>query len=408
MRALALSVAVLATAAPTSALAQAGGTAAAPAEAPAEPPLVTVVPYGLLATSIYWNSTQLVNADGPFAVGAGDGASLGATARQSRLGLKVSSPPVASALSADSAGVVAEFDFNGGSYANNDVTWYQGHPRLRLFFAKVAWARVEVVAGQDWMIFAPQAPVSLVHLAVAAFTAAGNLYARLPQLRADAALGGLRLSGAVVAPVASGPIDPASPGGLTAVRTAGPADRSETPSLQGRVGYAIPIEARSLTFGVSGHFGRESAVVSDPTMPPLVRDDITSFGLALDAKLELFDWLTIQGEAFVGQNLDGFASNADVAGGEAVSVYGGWAQLSLKYAPFALNVGAGAEDPDPAEGARLPAGAVTRNAALFTSVTATAGTLTGGLELSQLWTRRAGTGGLVPGTQIAAAATFGF
>jgi len=364
---------------------------------PEEEPAVRVEPYGLLAASFFWQSGPLANADAPIAVLPGSGASLGATARQSRLGLRAESGPLASALDAERAQVVAEIDFFGGWYADNDITYAMSHPRLRLFYARLSYAAVDVVAGQDWMVFAPLNPVSVVHVAVAGFQGSGNAWARLPQARVELRAGGLSLRAAVLAPASAGPVDPATEPGLVVGRRPGNADRSETPSLQARAAYALPLGDRSLVLGVSGHYAREE--VTFGAMPET--SVVPSWGVALDFELPLVPWLAIQGELLTGANLDAFFVNADVLDDEPVSVLGGWAQLSFRMDPLNVHVGGGLEDPSAADGQVLPDGAIDQNGAVYIAVLAHAGPLTAGLELSQLWTRRAGTPETRDATHIA-------
>lgn len=371
-------------------------SAAAAQQARQEPPeTVDVQAYGLVATSFFWNASPLVNADAPVGALPGEEASLGASARQSRLGLRGGSPAAARALDADELSAVAEIDFLGGYYADNDVTFSMPHPRLRLMYGRVDWGALSVVAGQDWMVFAPLNPTSLVHVAVAGFQGTGNPWSRLPQLRAELRVADATLAVAVLAPVSTGPTDPAATG-MSIARNPGPADRSETPSVQGRFGWTFHLSDRELVVGVSGHVGREEVSFGDPVR----RATPVSWGAALDADLPLLPWLSVRGELFVGQDLDGFFSSSDVVDGKAVPVVGGWGQLSASAGPLDVHAGGGAEDPRPPPGTSFPDGAVERNAAVYGVVAGRAGELTAGLEVSYLWTRRAGVG-TARGTQVA-------
>ena len=380
-------------------------TAHAQEEEAAEPPAVEVTPYGLLATSFHWASSPMVNLDAPIAIAPGSGASLGATARQSRLGLAAESAPLARAASAEAAAVVAEIDFFGGWYAENDITYAMSHPRLRLLFARLDWDAVSATVGQDWIVFAPLNPVSLVHVAVAGFQGAGNAWGRLPQAKLELRAGGVSAQAAVLAPVSGGPVDPAVEPGLVVGRNPGAADRSETPSVQGRIGYTLRVGERELRAGVSAHWAREEVVAGDPMMP--TTENVASWGTSLDVDLPILPFLAVRGELLWGANLDGFFVNANLVGNETVGVFGGWAQLSLTLEPFALHVGAGLEDARAPDGQTLADGAIDENAAVYVAATGKAGPLTAGIEVSHLWTERAGAE-TAAGTHVALGALVAF
>lgn len=358
--------------------------------------------HGLVATSFFWNSRPLANADAPVAALGGGASSLGATSRQSRIGARVGVPAVARALHASALEVVAEVDFLGGYYADDDVTFSMGHPRLRLFHGRAEWHDVAVVAGQDWVPFAPLNPVSLVHVAVAGFQGAGNAWSRLPQLRGELSMGGATLAIAALAPVSSGPVGPSAEG-PTVVRTPGAADRSQTPSVQSRLAWAFDVDDRELVVGASGHWGRERARFGDP--PQASTAD--AWGVALDAELPLLSWLAVRGEVLAGANLDGFFVDADLVRGEPVPVVGGWGQVSVTAGPLELHAAGGLEDPRAPQGESLPDGAITKNAAFYGMLAGRADTLRAGLEVSHLWTERWRTG-RVSGTQVALGLVLGF
>ena len=379
--------------------------ARAQATTPAEPPAVEVTPYGLLATTFHWASAPMVNLDAPIAAGPGSGAALGATARQSRLGLRAVSAPLARAVTADAASVVAEIDFFGGWYAENDITYAMSHPRLRLLYARLDFSAASVTAGQDWIVFAPLNPVSVVHVAVAGFQGAGNAWGRLPQAKLELRAGGMSAQAAVLAPVSGGPVETAVEPGLVVGRTPGAADRSEAPSVQGRVGYALRLDDRELRAGLSAHWAREEVTGGDPMMP--TTETVASWGVALDFDLPLVPFLAVRGELLWGANLDGLFVNANVVGADGVTVLGGWTQLSLALHPFALHVGGGFEDPRAPDGQTLPDGAIDENAAIYVAATGNAGPLTAGIEVSHLWTERAGAE-TARGTHIALGALVAF
>jgi hypothetical protein len=243
-----------------------------------------------------------------------------------------------------------------------------GQLRLRSAFARLDWDRVSLLAGQDWMVFAPANPVSIACAGIPLMATAGNPWMRLPQLRVERRLGGRRFNGqtqlAVLAP---------SSGDSTAgfVLMPGSGSLSETPYLQGRLAFsdtAFLGGKKPLTLGVSGHWGR-GRVGSGASAR-----DLESYAGAADISVPLGTRLSLLGEAFSGRNLAGFQAaafqginpNLGVASGgvlvdrgpRGIATRGGWAQLGVSvlskerlsfYATFGL------DDPKDEDLASVPA-----------------------------------------------------
>lgn len=108
------------------------------------------------------------------------GQTLGASMRQSEIGLEVFGPHVLGArTSAD-----LQLDFAGGSpNLPNGVNF--GLARLRIASMRMDWNNTSIVAGQDNAFFSPLSPTSFASLALPAFSYAGNLWGWIPQVRIE-------------------------------------------------------------------------------------------------------------------------------------------------------------------------------------------------------------------------------
>ena len=294
-----------------------------------------LTPYGILFFNAFSNSGGTNNADVPaFATPTGTG-NVSASVRQTRLGLRLEGAKVGSAR----LGAVIEGDFFGG-FPSVGIGENMGVFRVRLAYARLDWERTAVTAGQDWMVFAPVNPVSMATAGNPQMAAAGNNWARLPQVRVDRKLGDhFTWQGAILAPQTG---DFATNAAFALQPTSGAA--SNVPFFQSRFAYSDKAwfgTKKSGSVAISGHYGR-SRVFTGTTN---VRNDIDSVGVALDWNFPLADRLTLLGEAFFGRNLGGFQAgvfqsyNNDfayrqgsslVAGGvRSIGTRGGWMQLGF-------------------------------------------------------------------------------
>jgi hypothetical protein len=315
---------------------------------------VRAVPYGTIYFNAFGNSGGTNNMDVPlFATPTGQGG-VSASVRQTRLGLKLEGPKI---WNAKSSGVV-EADFFGGFPAIG-VGESFGVVRVRLAYARLDWERTSLETGQDWIIFAPVNPVSIAAAAIPQMTAAGNPWARLPQVRLERRFrkGLILWQGAVLAP-ATGDF----PSGQAAFfLQPGTGAASRLPYFQSRVSLNdknwLGLKKPG-SFGLSGQYGRARAGNTQGN------NMIDSTGLALDWSMPVAARLTFAGEAFMGRNLAGFQSgvfqgfNPDfayrqglvlVAGGpRAIGTRGGWAQLGFtppEMESFTLYATFGQDDP---------------------------------------------------------------
>jgi hypothetical protein len=310
-----------------------------------EAPTPKVTPYGIIFFNLFSNDNASNNADVPLWALGGAG-NVSATGRQSRFGLRVTGATFRSA----SVSAVVEADFFGGFPAVG-IGDNMGVVRLRLASARLDWKRGSIVAGQDWMVFAPLNPLSNAAAGIPLLAAAGNPWSRLPQIRGEWRTKTVLLQGALLAP-STGDF------GSAFFYQPGTGALSERPFLQGRAAYTRPSLGgvkKPATLAVSGHYGR-SRVLS-----PIDRV-VDSRGVAADWSAPLGRRVTITGEAFAGRNLAAFQAgvfqgvNAEgaVAGGaglvldgpRSIRTRGGWTQVAGAVTPTVTVNGAwGIDDP---------------------------------------------------------------
>lgn len=328
--------------------------AAAPATEAASP---RVTPYGVVFFNAFHNSSGSNNTDVPLWAAAGGG-DLSASGRQSRFGLRVALPATLGAK----ATAVVEADFFGGFPAIGTGENF-GQLRLRLANVRLDWGSTSLVAGQDWMVFAPANPSSLACAAIPLFAAGGNPWARLPQLRLERRLGGVGLLQLAALAPQSGD----SSAAFLAQPNSGASAR--LPYLQARLALgprSFLGSGKPLTVGLSAHYGRSRVT---PTAGSAV--DLDSSAGAIDWSVPVGRHVVLAGEAFSGRQLAGFQAGAfqginpdavagppeegsgagstgsQASGPAAIEATGGWGQIVA--GPFAsrwsLSASYGIDDP---------------------------------------------------------------
>ena len=298
---------------------------------------VRIVPYGTIYFNAFNNSAGTNNADIPFFATPGGKGNTSMSVRQTRLGLRIEGGKVGNAKL---TGVV-EADFFGGSPAV-PIGENFGVVRIRLANAKLDWKDTSVTIGQDWMPFAPQNPVSIANAAIPQFAAAGNNWARLPQVKIEQRFnkGKVVWQGAVLAPQTGD-----SNATANFLQQPNSGALSKLPFFQTRLSFNEKSwfnTKKAGNIGVSAHYGR-SRVSS--TTAPIAEQDVDSYGVALDWNFPLHKRVSWSGETFYGQNLAGFQAgvfqnyntdyavrqnNVLVAGGvKGIRTSGGWTQLGF-------------------------------------------------------------------------------
>jgi hypothetical protein len=294
---------------------------------------VRVEIFGRVLMNAFSNSSRVNNADVPlFAQRGGGRGGLGATIRQTSVGVAVTVPRV---LGGGFAGDL-HMDFFGGQQPSSGGRHF---PLIRVRTARgiVRWSRAELLFGQEVPLMAGLNPVSIASFGTPDFVAAGNLWLWLPQIRFTGELGTplkLAAQGALLAPTSS---DPAA-----AFDTdTDIAERSRRPYIQARIRARWGSEDAPGEIGIGAHQGW------------LRRGDgsnVSSEGVAIDARIPLGRVVELRGEAYTGRALRGLGGagigQLFTTDSAAVHDRGGWAQVVVRASPLVeLGAGCGIGDP---------------------------------------------------------------
>jgi hypothetical protein len=272
---------------------------------------------------------------------------LGATLRQSEIGLEVFGPTVFGAKTSGSL----QADFAGGF----TETWNGVNSsifRLRTASMRLDWKNTSVVAGQDSFFAAPLSPTSFASLAVPALNYAGNLWAWTPQVRLEHRFD---ISSAQNITLQGGILD-----NLTGEfflngysRVPNPGEMSRQPAFAMRTAWTHTVHGQPLTFGAAGYYSRQD-------WPNEHYVDGWS-GMA-DWDIPLVSRLFFSGEFYRGRAIAGIGGNIAqdvVYQGDphnpatalnGLDSIGGWSQLKFKVTPtLELNAAFGLDNPTTAE-----------------------------------------------------------
>jgi hypothetical protein len=366
-------------AAPTTVVASSANAPSAPQAAVPHPPVETntakkipVTFYGTLLFNAGFDTTGMNLEDDstvvtkPGSSPTAQDQSFWGTARQTRIGLRLNPTQVAGAR------LTGDFEFDAYSA---DAPFTNGYNmplfRLRLAYGRLDWKNVALEIGQDWAIFAPLNPTSLSMFAVPEFSAAGNPWGRVPQVRFEAKTTLNSTNRLLFQVSANEPNIGDFPQTFIGTEAPGVGELGRMPALEGRVAWTIGSGDRDYSFGFSGHYGRGKNVgtVGDTT----VVQSVDSWGAAVDWVVPFTHFLNLTGEAYMGRALGIYnvASGETVGavgttGGHGVLSRGGWAQLQLnlhKYWQF--NGGYGIDNPD---ASNLPVGSRNRNQNYFGNI----------------------------------------
>lgn len=252
---------------------------------------------------------------------------LGATVRQSEVGLEVFGPQIHGAkISAD-----AQMDFSGGvPDIPNGVN--SGFFRLRTASIRLDWARTSIIAGQDPLFISPLSPTSLASLAVPALSYAGNLWAWTPQVRIEHRLDFSENSNLLFQ---GGFLDPLNGELLQAeyVRLPQAGEKSRQPAYGTRIAWNRHAFGRIFTFGAAGFYSRQNWGLSR---------SVDAWAGMSDWSVPFAGWLELSGEFYRGRGIGGlgagFGRSAVWSGSlfdpstivHGLDTTGGWAQLKFK------------------------------------------------------------------------------
>jgi hypothetical protein len=250
---------------------------------------------------------------------------LGASMRQTEIGLEVFGPNLAGARTSGNL----QIDFAGGSpNLPNGVNF--GLVRLRTASLRMDWKNTSIVAGQDNAFISPLSPTSFASLSVPAFSYAGNLWGWIPQIRIehrfDISEGqSILLQGGVMDNV-TGEL----PSTFEPFAQAG--ESSGQPAYAARASWTRSVFGMPLTLGTAGYYSRQA----------------WSFGRSVDGWAGMTDWslpltqrVSLSGEFYRGRAIGGlgggvgrsvlFNPNRALAGElRALDSVGGWSQLKIR------------------------------------------------------------------------------
>ena len=249
----------------------------------------------------------------PHATGAGQ-ALLSLTARQTRLGVHIARDQIKGRI---------EADFYGASPENKNALM------LRHAYVDIPLGALHVRAGQGPDIIAPLVPATLDY---GVLYGSGNLGYRRPQVTLVGRAGPYSLS------LGLGRNLSADLDGDTVVD-----GDAGTPTLQCRFALDSAGPEGRLQTGVSAHYGRCSCPDDDR--------DYANWSVGGDLRLKLGQRLSLEGEAFWGQNLRQFGGaiyNTDTLDG--LRSRGGWGSLRFQASPvWRFGAGAGFESLEAAD-----------------------------------------------------------
>jgi len=286
---------------------------------------------GIALLNLFGNSGTVENQDVPnIALPAGatsTSGSVGATLRQSEIGLEAYGPSV---WGAQLSGNV-NLDFMGGfSDTPNGVT--SNVLRLRTATVRLDWAHTSVVGGQDAPFFSPLSPTSFASLGYPAFADAGNLWTWTPQVRVEHRF---QLSEGDRLSLQAGVLDPLTgePPYSQFYRTPSGGEQSRLPAFGSRLAWTHGAGDHALTLGAGGYYSRQNY----------------GAGRTVDAWAGTADWdiplgkrLDLSGEFYRGRALGGLGAaqgrsvlfdgpptdpTSELTG---LDTAGGWTQLKFK------------------------------------------------------------------------------
>jgi hypothetical protein len=277
---------------------------------------------------------------------------FGGTLRQSQIGLEAFGPDLAGAHT--SANV--RFDFSGGfPDVPNGTT--MGIVRLRTGTIRLDWTNTSIIAGQDYLFFAPVSPTSYASLAVPPLSYAGNLWAWTPQVRVEHHFHFSESSSVLVQ---GGILDSMSGDLPVAPATFVPSwgEQSGEPAYAARVSWTQRAFGEDLTIGTGAYYGRQFWGFSR---------SVDAWASTIDATVPLGNLFALSGEFYRGRALGGlgggvgqdvlmsgaFTDPATVVKG--LDSTGGWLQLKFKpTVKFQINGAIGDDNPFSSELRRFP------------------------------------------------------
>lgn len=290
---------------------------------------------GLLLFNAFSNAGVVDDADLPtfaFPRAAGDShGSLGATLRQTVLGLTATGPVIGGGQSSAFINV----DFFGG-VASSDYGYAapSGYVRMRDAQLGLAWSKTTLQAGYTQPLISPLSPSSYATVAQPSLTSSGNLWVWSPQIRVEQRIPLFSQSGIHLE---AGLIDPPATNSY-ATQLVSPVEASRRPGAEGRISYhadsRTTASPRSLVLGVGSYTASQEYASTI---------NIHSWAVTSDWQIPLSRWIDISGEVYRGRALGGLGGGVykDILSGTdsvtglprtiGVDTAGGWSQLKLNF-----------------------------------------------------------------------------
>jgi hypothetical protein len=289
---------------------------------------------GIVLFNTYGERGSVDNADFPQLVLPrgllSSGGSMGASVRQSQIGIQAFGPTIAGArTSAD-----IQFDFAGGfPEAQNGVSF--GIMRLRTGTMRFDWTNTSLVGGQDTLFFAPLSPTSIATLGTPALAYSGNLWSWTPQVRIEHKF---TLSDASSFVIQGGILDnlTGDPPPSLYERFPSGGEYSGQPAYATRLSWTQRVHGQDLTIGAGGYYSRQFWGFSR---------SVDGWAGTMDLKLPLGRMFEFTSQYYRGRALGGIGGglgesvlwngslsdpNTQVHGLHSL---GGWAQLKYKATP---------------------------------------------------------------------------
>jgi hypothetical protein len=284
---------------------------------------------GLVLFNSYWNQGNLDVQDLPsLAFAAFPGAprpSIGATLRQTMLGLDASGPKLFGAQTSANA----EIDFAGG---NPSVSFgvANGLIRLRTATVKLNWEHTSLTFGQDNLFFSSLSPTSYATVFEPAMSWSGNLWVWTPGIQILHRIPLQQGSNIVLQGGLLDPLTEQVP--VFQGRDPNAGEASRVPAIAGRIALEHSLHTlHSFTIGIGGYRAQQRYF----GFP-----DIASWTLNSDVTAGLGKYLQLSGEWYKGQAVGGLGGGiwTSVVYPEATEPHtgihplrstGGWAQLKV-------------------------------------------------------------------------------
>ena len=284
---------------------------------------------------------------------------LGFTVRQTRLGAAASLSEV---LGGTFSGDI-DLDFFGGVQNGAADRRLFPEPRLRTARGRLTWRRTEIMAGSDTPLISDLNPLSLASVGTPDFSAAGNLWNWLGQVRVTQEIGALgprqsqlhfALQAAVMSPYAA----QAAPGEPDA---ADAGERSARPAFEARLRARWGDGDLTLSDALIGDPGGEIGVGAHRgwllTGPGTLTE---SRAVSIDAHVVLMRGVEIRGEGYAGRLIRGLGGGAIAqnfgtapigapAGtlGPPIRDVAGWAQVNAQpHSTLIVGAGCGIDLPN--------------------------------------------------------------